>query len=141
MEKVRLIDKPTLLLCTERLSRGRSDSMDTLWDTIRRRVTNVDRYLFNSPYPSKSQYISEFLPFFDQKMALLHTFPHGSRIHDFRFCTRRDGRELLLVAAEDKRVSVYLLDQDELPSLSPWPIVATLVGHQNRYGHKNLVTA
>jgi hypothetical protein len=141
LEKVRLVAKPTFPLYTEQLSRGRSDSMDTIWDKIRGRVTNVDRYLFNSPYSSRSQYINDFLTSFDQKMALLHTVPHGSRIHDLQFCTRRDVRELLLVAAEDKRVSVYLLDQDNLSSSSPWPIVASLVGHQNRYGHKKLITA
>ena len=115
--------------------------MGTVRNKVRGRVANVDRYLFNSPYPSESRYINDFLPSFGQKMVLLHTVPHGSRIHDLRFCTRRDARELLLVAAEDKRVSVYLLDQGDLSSSSPGPIVATLVGHQNRYGHKIFITA
>ena len=70
-------------------------------------------------------------------MVLLHTLTHGSRIHDLRFCTRRDGRELLLVAAEDKQVSVYLLDHGDLSSSGPLPIVAALVGHQNRYAYGN----
>lgn len=135
MEKVRLIAKNTFPLCTEQLIRGRSDSMDTIRNQVRGRVSNVDRYLFNSVWPSNSQYIHDFLPSFVQKMALLHSVHHGSRIHDLRFCTRRDGRELLLVAAQNKQVSVYLLDQGDLSSSDPLPIVAALVGHQNRYGH------
>ena len=114
--------------------------MDTIRNKVRGRVPNLDRYLFNSMWYSNSQYIHDFLPSFDQKMLLLHTVPHGSRIHDLRFCTRRDARELLLVAAENKQVSVYLLDQDDLSSASPLPIVAALVGHQNRYMHGNFIS-
>jgi protein MAK11 len=73
-------------------------------------------------------------------MVLLHTIQHGSRIHDLRFCTRRDVRELLLVAAENNQVSVYLLDEGDLSNSSPLPIVAALVGHQNRYGRVSFIT-
>lgn len=63
-------------------------------------------------------------------MSLLHTFSHPSRVHDVRFCTRVDGAgELLLVAAEDKKVTVYDATRGDHTSL---PVLATLVGHSNR---------
>lgn len=136
-----VIAQLSLLRCIEQRSRGRSNPMDTIRDKVCCRVTNIDWYLFNSRYSSESQYIHDFLPLFGQKMALLHTIPHGSRIHDLRFCTRRDGRELLLVAAENKQVSVYLLNEGEPSSSGPLPIVAVLVGHQNRYGHLIFIIA
>lgn len=64
-------------------------------------------------------------------MELLHTVTHPSRIHDVRFCKKDSGDgELLLVAAEDKKVTVYDSSSDDSTSL---PIVAELIGHQNRY--------
>lgn len=63
-------------------------------------------------------------------MDLLHIIHHPSRLHDVRFCKRVNGEgELLLVAAEDKKVSIYDLpsDLDKVPS-----IIAEMVGHSNR---------
>src|SRR5260221_12808808 len=77
-------------------------------------------------------------------MALLHTITHTSRIHDILFChipdlDKKDNTEkrceVLLVGAEDKKVSVYHIDHDtgssdavEEPSL-----VAEMIGHTNRF--------
>jgi len=92
-------------------------------------------------------------------MTLIQTIPHPSRIHDFAFCLRSHASspddELLLVAAEDKKISVYMCqpsvdaspkpsndesnpsDTDILPDAerddkSQYCIVAELVGHENR---------
>lgn len=63
-------------------------------------------------------------------MVVLHTINHSSRIHDIRFCRRVNGDgEVLLVAAEDKKVSVYALFSD---TEKPPKIVAEMVGHSNR---------
>ena len=64
-------------------------------------------------------------------MNLRHIIHHPSRLHDVEFCKRVDGEgEVLLVAAEDKKVSIYDLpsDPDQAPS-----IVAEMVGHTNRF--------
>jgi len=69
-------------------------------------------------------------------MALLHTITHTSRIHDILFCQIPEKRcEVLLVGAEDKKVSVYHIDHDtgssdvaEEPS-----VVAEMIGHTNRF--------
>lgn len=64
-------------------------------------------------------------------MTLIHTLQHPSRIHDLKFTKRVEGTgELLLVAAEDKKVAIYLVpaDRTEAPK-----IIAHLVGHENRY--------
>lgn len=63
-------------------------------------------------------------------MDLRHIIHHPSRLHDVKFCKRVNGEgEVLLVAAEDKKVSIYdlPLDPDKAPS-----IVAEMVGHSNR---------
>lgn len=63
-------------------------------------------------------------------MELLHTITHPSRIHDIRFTKRATGEgELLLVAAEDKKVTIYDVpaNADQPPS-----VIAELVGHENR---------
>ncbi|PPQ98044.1 hypothetical protein CVT26_003039 [Gymnopilus dilepis] len=61
-------------------------------------------------------------------MDHLFTITHPSRIHDAKFCPRVDGEgELLLVAAEDKKLSVYDVPAEGAPKL-----VAVMVGHQNR---------
>lgn len=66
-----------------------------------------------------------------QDMALRHTITHPSRIHSLRFCKRVNGDgELLLVAAEDKKVSVYQVSED--PQSTP-TIIAEMVGHSNRF--------
>jgi protein MAK11 len=66
-------------------------------------------------------------------MALQHTTTHPSRIHSVRFCKRVNGEgELLLVAAEDKKVSIYQISEDPQ---SPPAIIAEMVGHANRFVH------
>lgn len=63
-------------------------------------------------------------------MALLHTITHSSRLHDVKFCKNSSGpEEYLLVAAEDKKLSVYqnVTTKDATPV-----IVAEMIGHTNR---------
>lgn len=63
-------------------------------------------------------------------MNLLHTITHPSRQHDVKFCKRVNGDgEILLIAAEDKMVSVYNISRDhnEAPT-----IIAEMIGHSNR---------
>ena len=65
-----------------------------------------------------------------QDMNLRHIIHHPSRLHDVKFCKRVDGDgELMLVAAEDKKVSIYDLPSD--PDIAP-SIIAEMVGHSNR---------
>lgn len=91
---------------------------------------------------------------------MIQSIAHPSRIQDVRFCRHPlatdsdssvDDSELLLVAAEDKKVTVYARgpelavsigkaansdrsDDDETGELeSSYGIVAELVGHSNRY--------
>lgn len=61
---------------------------------------------------------------------LLHTIMHPSRLHDVKFCTRINGEgEVLLAAAEDKKLSIYDVstDPDKIPK-----IIGEMVGHTNR---------
>lgn len=63
-------------------------------------------------------------------MTILHTITHPSRIHDIRFTKRVNGEgELLLVAAENKLVTIY-----DVPSIPEQPptVICELFGHQNR---------
>ncbi|KZT43135.1 WD40 repeat-like protein [Sistotremastrum suecicum HHB10207 ss-3] len=62
-------------------------------------------------------------------MALLHTITHPSRLHDLRFHILSEDREILLVAAEVKKVTAYALPSD---TKQPPTIVAEFVGHMNR---------
>ncbi|KAH7923711.1 WD40 repeat-like protein [Leucogyrophana mollusca] len=67
---------------------------------------------------------------FSTDMVLRHTIQHPSRIHSVRFCHRVNGPgELMFVAAEDKKVSIYEIpdNPDTLPR-----IIADMVGHSNR---------
>lgn len=80
-------------------------------------------------------------------MSLLHNITHPSRLHDLKFCKNATGKEVLLVAAEDKKVSVY--DFLPLPSEGkdvtageetvnkgiPPKVVAEMVGHENRWAN------
>lgn len=80
---------------------------------------------------------------YSTKMALLQSITHPARIHNIGFCKGPNGQELLLVAAEDKRVTLYLLpnldsehessDEDDIaiPRENP-PVFAYLSGHTNR---------
>jgi protein MAK11 len=67
-----------------------------------------------------------------QSMTLLHTLTHPSRVHDIKFYrpVNVDGEpEFLLVAAEDKKVTVY---QILTTADAPPRVIAELVGHTNR---------
>lgn len=78
-------------------------------------------------------YRHSFGPFltFLQDLALLHTLEHSSRIHDVKFAQRVDGGgEVILVAAEDKKTTVYEVSPDSGTFLRA---IAYLVGHGNRY--------
>jgi len=63
-------------------------------------------------------------------MDLLYTITHPSRIHDVKFCCSVGSeREVLLVAAEDHKLSIY-----DIPKESGTPaIIAEMTGHTNRY--------
>lgn len=64
-------------------------------------------------------------------LALLYTLEHASRIHDVKFVQRVDGvGEVVLVAAEDKKTTVYEVTPDSGTFLRP---IAYFVGHGNRY--------
>ncbi|KAJ3554846.1 hypothetical protein NM688_g2897 [Phlebia brevispora] len=63
-------------------------------------------------------------------MSLLHTINHPSRLHDVKFCRRVDGEgELLLAAAENKKLTIYDVPADKAKMPTP---VAYMVGHTNR---------
>jgi protein MAK11 len=65
-----------------------------------------------------------------QDLKVLHTLDHAYRIHDVKFTQRvSGGGELLLVAAEDKKTTVYEVSPDTETILRP---IAYLVGHGNR---------
>jgi len=65
-------------------------------------------------------------------MALLRTIVHPARIHSIFFCKTNTDGEVLLVAAEDKQVTIYLMPEaDNEQSASP--IIGYLSGHTNRY--------
>ena len=80
-------------------------------------------------------------------MSLVHSISHPSRLHDIRFCKpiASHEREILLVAAEDKKVSVYTslpgrhhptagYESEGADEAGAGPkLVAVMVGHENRY--------
>ena len=64
-------------------------------------------------------------------MVLRHTITHPSRVHTVQFSRRVNGTgDLLLVGAEDKKLSIYDIpdDPDKMPT-----VVAEMIGHSNRY--------
>lgn len=68
-----------------------------------------------------------------QNMDRLHTIIHPSRLHDVRFCKRIIGEgEVLLVAAEDKKLSIYDIsnEPEQIPT-----VIALMIGHSNRLGY------
>jgi len=70
------------------------------------------------------------LEFFSTDLAMLHTVTHPSRVHDVKFIKHpTTEEELLLVAGEDKKLSIYIIPSD--PSQAP-RIIAHMVGHSNR---------
>ncbi|KAF8238138.1 WD40 repeat-like protein [Tricholoma matsutake] len=67
---------------------------------------------------------------YSTNMDHLHTINHPSRLHDARFCKRVVGAgEVLLVAAEDKKLSIYDIsnEPEKIPS-----VIALMTGHSNR---------
>ncbi|KAH9074849.1 WD40-repeat-containing domain protein [Lactarius deliciosus] len=63
-------------------------------------------------------------------LTLLHTMEHASRIHDVKFAQRVHGEgEVVLVAAEDKKTTVYDVCPDSGTFLRA---IAYLIGHGNR---------
>lgn len=65
-----------------------------------------------------------------QKLEVLHTLEHGSRIHDVKFVRRvGGGGDVLLVAAEDKMTTGYEVSPNT--DVIPRPITR-LIGHGNR---------
>jgi protein MAK11 len=64
-------------------------------------------------------------------MELVHVINHPSRIHDITFYQDEEGCDLLLVGAEDRKVSVYAISSSKTPR-----ILAELIGHENRYVSK-----
>jgi protein MAK11 len=63
-------------------------------------------------------------------MVLLHVINHPSRLHDIRFAKRVNGEgEVMLVGAEDKKVTIYALHADRS---NPPTVIAHLIGHENR---------
>jgi protein MAK11 len=76
-------------------------------------------------------------------MDRLHTIIHPSRLHDVRFCKRIIGEgEVLLVAAEDKKLSIYDISNE--PEKIP-TVIAVMIGHSNRsssfYHNTKLLTS
>ncbi|KAI0295403.1 WD40-repeat-containing domain protein [Multifurca ochricompacta] len=69
------------------------------------------------------------------ELATLYTLEHTSRIHDVKFAKKVDGSEIVLVAAEDKKTTVYEVIVDTGTLLRP---TAHLIGHGNRYVPKIL---
>lgn len=73
-------------------------------------------------------------------MTLLHTIIHPSRIHDILFChtpphldnDSNEKGELLLVGAEDRKLSVYWINPS-IEAKEPPKVVAEMVGHKNRF--------
>jgi protein MAK11 len=65
-----------------------------------------------------------------QDLVLLHTITHPSRIHDVKFIRHPTTEDqLLLVAAEDKKLSVYVIPSDETERPR---VIAEMIGHSNR---------
>jgi protein MAK11 len=84
-------------------------------------VYSTVRYIISFDYPILTSH---------QELAALYTLEHASRIHDVKFVQRVDGEgEVLLVAAEDKKTTVYEVHPDIHTIMHP---VAYLVGHKNR---------
>ncbi|KAF9646488.1 WD40 repeat-like protein [Thelephora ganbajun] len=70
------------------------------------------------------------LEFFDTNLALLHTITHPSRIQDVKFVQHPETKdEILLVGAEDKKLSVYVVPSET--SEAPY-VIAEMIGHTNR---------
>lgn len=65
-------------------------------------------------------------------MTLLYTITHSSRVQDVKFFLpdgNKGKTELLMVAAEDKKVTVYYLPK---VGETETQVIAQLIGHNNR---------
>ncbi|KAL5492334.1 MAK11 [Sanghuangporus weigelae] len=69
------------------------------------------------------------LDIYSTEMSLLYTVRHSKRIQDVRFHRAKSGEEYLLVASEDKKVTIYSTKSEDNTTL---PIIAEAIGHQNR---------
>ncbi|THH27404.1 hypothetical protein EUX98_g6782 [Antrodiella citrinella] len=70
------------------------------------------------------------LDIYSTDVTLLHTVTHPSRIHDVKFYKRaEDELDLLFIAAEDKKLSIYAVspDQEKTPA-----VIAEMIGHSSR---------
>jgi hypothetical protein len=76
-------------------------------------------------------------------MTLLQSVTHPARVHEILFCKGLKDEDILLVAAEDKKVTLYALptiaiadeeDEDEAENsdATALPILGYLSGHSNR---------
>jgi protein MAK11 len=72
-------------------------------------------------------------------MSLLQSVTHPARVHEILFCKGVKYQDVLLVAAEDKKVTLYALptigedeDEAEKPDATALPIIGYLSGHLNR---------
>ncbi|KAF8517941.1 WD40 repeat-like protein [Hysterangium stoloniferum] len=77
---------------------------------------------------------------FSTKMVLQYTITHPSRVHDIRFFVSNENDsslEFLLVAAEDKKVTVYELSANT--EIAP-KVIAEFVGHGNRVKAIDIIT-
>ncbi|KAJ3550378.1 hypothetical protein NMY22_g519 [Coprinellus aureogranulatus] len=73
---------------------------------------------------------SSTIDLYSTDMELMHVVNHPSRLHDIRFSKRVNGEgEVMLVCAEDKKVSIYAIHADKAKEPT---LIAQLVGHQNR---------
>ena len=64
-------------------------------------------------------------------MKLKRLINHASRLHDMRFLPLTNDQECLLIAAEDKKVSVYAFNGEDTPDTAI-PPYAVFAGHSNR---------
>jgi len=75
-------------------------------------------------------------------MSLLQSVTHPARVHEILFCKGLKDQEVLLVAAEDKKVTLYALptiaiadeedEEAEKSDATTLPIIGYLSGHLNR---------
>ena len=76
---------------------------------------------------------------FSKNLALLHTITHPSRIQDVKFVRHPETKdEILLVGAEDKKLSVYFVPSEA--SETPC-VIAEMVGHANRCAQARVALA
>ncbi len=87
-------------------------------------LTFMQLYVFILFFPVDTQQF--------QNMDSLYSITHPSRIHDIKFCSTIDKQsEVLLVGAEDGKVSVYGISKSSKPPF----VIAEMVGHTNRFVH------